>query len=110
MEVKRKQTNNDSEFVKELENLIEKVKAGQIEDCQIKVVIAKEEKPVEEEEFECNGDCENCENYVEEENDPEDILEDLGNAIGCMVYYRLPLPTYLVYKYNDLAIDANEDS
>ena len=34
---------NSNKFVKELEDLIEKVKAGEVEDCDIKVLLKKEE-------------------------------------------------------------------
>lgn len=109
METKRTVTSNEDEFVEQLKDLIAKVKAGQIEDCQIKVVLAKEEKPVEDEEedFECDGNCENCEHF-EEDDDPEEVFEDLGRTIGCLVYYNLSLPLGLVSKYNKAYLEVLE--
>ena len=62
----------------------------------------------DDDEFECDGDCENCENYVPD--DPEEVFEDLGKAIGCMVYYGLPLPFALVLKYNRSYSEKNANS
>lgn len=133
MEVKRIRTSKDEDFVEQLEDLIEKVKAGKVKECKIAVLLAegKKEKPdvddlteedckrllraifadadeddEGEDEDECDGDCENCENYVED--DPEETFEDLGRAIGCLVYYGLSLPLGLVSKYNEAYMDILE--
>ena len=90
MEVKRVRTSKDEEFVKHLEDLIEKVKAGEVEECKIGVLLTedaekkkkrnvedlseedckkllhaifdKDDEDEDEEEPVCNGDCESCEN------------------------------------------------
>ena len=130
--VKHVRTSKDEEFVKHLEDLIEKVKAGEVEECKISVFLTKDaekkkKRSVEdlseedckkllhaifdeddEDEPVCNGDCENCENYVEEENDPEEVFDDLGRAIGCLVYYNLPLSPTLIATYNEAYFKAKE--
>lgn len=138
MEVKRVRTSKDEEFIEQLEDLIEKVKAGEVEECKIGVLLTKDaekkkkhnvedlseedckrllhaifdedDEDEDEEEPVCNGDCESCENYVEEEDDPEEVFDDLGRAIGCLVYYGLPLPSSLVIKYNDAYLEKKSNN
>lgn len=141
MEVKRVRTSKDEEFVKHLEDLIEKVKAGEVEECKIGVLLTKdaekkkkhnvedlseedckrllhaifneddededdEDEDEDDDEFECDGDCESCENYVPD--DPEEVFEDLGRAIGCLVYYNLPLSPTLIATYNEAYFKTKE--
>ena len=139
MEVKHVRTSKDEEFVKHLEDLIEKVKAGEVEECKIGVLLTKdaekkkkkhdvedlseedckkllhaifdEDDEDENEEDvpvhpECNGDCESCENYVED--NPEEVFDDLGRAIGCLVYYNLPLSPTLIATYNEAYFKTKE--
>lgn len=132
--VKHVRTSKDEEFVKHLEDLIEKVKAGEVEECKIGVLLTKDaekkkkrnvedlteedckkllhaifdedDEDEDEEEPVCNGDCENCENYVED--DPKEVFDDLGRAIGCLVYYNLPLSPTLIATYNEAYFKAKE--
>ena len=136
MDIKRIRTSKDEEFVKHLEDLIEKVKAGEVEERKIGVLLTKDaekkkkhdvedlseedckkllhaifDKDDEDEDDEepvCNGDCESCENYVEEEDDPEEVFDDLGRAIGCLVYYNLPLSPTLIATYNEAYFKTKE--
>lgn len=135
MDIKRIRTSKDEEFVKHLEDLIEKVKAGEVEECKIGVLLTKDAEKKkkkhnvedlseedckkllhaifdedDEDEPVCNGDCESCENYVEdeEENNPEEVFDDLGRAIGCLVYYNLPLSPTLIATYNEAYFKAKE--
>lgn len=88
----------EGETKEEILEEIEKIKKS------LNNAIIGEEGVVEEDE--CDGDCENCENYVE---DPEEVAEDLGKALGCMLYYNLPLPILLVHKYNKALFDIGFD-
>lgn len=136
--VKHVRTSKDEEFVKHLEDLIEKVKAGEVEECKIGVLLTKDaekkkkhsvedlseedckkllhaifdkdDEDEDEEEPVCNGDCESCENYVEdeEEDDPKEVLDDLANVLGCLSYYRLPLSPMLLHTYNEAYFKAKE--
>lgn len=134
MDIKRIRTSKDEEFVKHLEDLIEKVKAGEVEECKIGVLLTKDaekkkkrnvedlseedckkllhaifdedDEEEDEEEPVCNGDCESCENYVED--NPEEVFDDLGRAIGCLVYYNLPLSPTLIATYNEAYFKAKE--
>ena len=130
MEVKHLRTSKDEEFVKHLEDLIEKVKAGEVEECKIGVLLTKDAEKKKKNNVEdlseedckkllhaifdeddkdepvCNGDCESCENYVE--NDPKEVFDDLGRAIGCLVYYNLPLSPTLIATYNEAYFKTKE--
>lgn len=130
MEVKHVRTSKDEEFVKHLEDLIEKVKAGEVEECKIGVLLTKDAEKKKKHDVEdlseedckkllhaifdeddedepvCNGDCESCENYVED--DPKEVFDDLGRAIGCLVYYNLPLSPTLIATYNEAYFKTKE--
>lgn len=91
----------EGESKEEILESIEKVKKS-LENAVLETEFTEDE----EDEF-CDGDCENCEGYAEED-DPEDVFEDLGKVIGCLVYYALPISPSLMFKYNEAYMDIRK--